>query len=215
MNKTLIIITLFVTLFTNGQTNLYENPQFDSIAKNHKSLAVLPFDTQIELRKKQMKEMTAEDLKKLEISEGKSIQSALYSWFLQRKKRGKLTTIELQDPKKTTALLKKKDITHKNILDYTPEELAKILNVDAIISGDYKTNKPMSEGASVALGLLIGFWGTTNSATINMSVHNANDGVLLWNYNKKVRGSIGSSPDDLINKLMRKASRRLSYTKKK
>ena len=91
----------------------------------------------------------------------------------------------------------------------------KILGVDAIISGTYETNKPMSEGASVALGLLIGFWGSTNSAVVNMNVHNANDGVLLWNYNKKVRGSLGSSPEDLINKLMRKASRRLSYTKKK
>ena len=90
-----------------------------------------------------------------------------------------------------------------------------MLGVDAIITGNYETSKPMSEGASVALGLLIGFWGTTNSATINMSVHNATDGVLLWNYNKKVRGSIGSSSNDLINKLMRKASRRLSYTKKK
>ena len=46
-----------------------------------------------------------------------------------------------------------------------------------------------------------------------MSVHNAQDGILLWNYNKKVRGSLGSSPEDLINILMRKASRRLAYTK--
>ena len=92
-------------------------------------------------------------------------------------------------------------------------ELAEILGVDAIISGNYETDKPMSEGASVALGLLIGFWGSTNNATVNMSVHNAKDGILLWNYNKKVSGSIGSSPDDLINRLMRKASRRLAYTK--
>ena len=48
-----------------------------------------------------------------------------------------------------------------------------------------------------------------------MSVYNRKDGVLLWNYNKKVRGSIGTDSDDLINTLMRKASRRLSYTKKK
>lgn len=193
----------------------YENPEFDKIAVNHKKIGILPFETTVNLRKKQMKKMTSEGLKRLEKQEGKSIQVAMYSWFLKRKKRGKLKTIEIQDPKKTTALLKKKNITQDNMSDYTPEELAIILGVDAIISGDYKTSKPMSEGASVALGLLVGFWGTTNSATVNMSVHNAKDGVLLWNYNKKVRGSIGSSPEDLINKLMRKASRRLSYTKKK
>ena len=214
--KKLLFLSLFLFIFTiNAQTNLYENPSFDAIAKNHKTIAIIPFNAQVELRKKQMEKMSKEDLIRLEKNEGKSIQLAMYSWFLKRKKRGKLTTIEIQNPKRTTALLKKQNITQDNLNDYTPEELAKILNVDAIISGDYKTNKPMSEGASVALGLLIGFWGTTNSATINMSVYNGKDGVLLWNYNKKVRGSIGSSPDDLINRLMRKASRRLSYTKKK
>ena len=72
----------------------------------------------------------------------------------------------------------------------------------------------MSEAASVALGLLIGFFGNTNSAVINLSIYNAIDGELLVNYNKKVRGTIGSDNDDLINTIMRKASRRIAYTKK-
>lgn len=215
MKQTLLLLVLFITTCTLAQTNLYENPQFDEIAKNHKAIAILPFKATVDLRPKQMEKMTSEQFKRLELNEGKSIQTAMFSWFLKRKKRGKLTSIEIQEPNRTTALLGKKNITVDNIKNYTSEELAQILGVDAIISGTYETNKPMSEGASVALGLLIGFWGTTNSALINMSVHNAKDGVLLWNYNKKVRGSIGSSPDDLINKLMRKASRRLSYTKKK
>jgi len=126
-----------------------------------------------------------------------------------------MQTVEVQDPNTTKALLRKKNITEKNMNKYTPKQLANILNVDVVITGDYKTTKPMSEGASLALGLLSGLWGSSNTATINMSVHNRKDGVLLWNYNKKVRGSIGTDSDDLINTLMRKASRRLSYTKKK
>ncbi len=215
MKNKLFFIAFIVSTTILSQTNLYENPEFDKIAKNHKSIAILPFKATVKLRPKEMAKMTADQFKRLEKSEGKSIQTAMYSWFLKRKKRGKLTSIEVQDPNKTTALLSKKNINQENQKNYTPEELAKILGVDAVISGSYETNKPMSEGASVALGVLIGFWGTTNSSTINMSVHNASDGVLLWNYNKKVRGSIGSSPQDLINRLMRKASRRLSYTKKK
>ncbi|MBT8267341.1 MAG: hypothetical protein KJO41_08590 [Bacteroidia bacterium] len=208
---TFILITIFSS--ASAQTNLYENPEFDEIAKSHKNIAIVPFKTQVKLRPKQMKDITPEQLDRIERAEGESIQSAMYSWFLKRKKRGKLESIEVQDPKTTTALLKRNDIDYDNITDYTPQELANILGVDAVISGEYETNKPMSEGASVALGVLFGFFGSTNSATINMSVHNAADGVLLWNYNKKVRGSIGSSPEDLINILMRKASRRLAYTK--
>lgn len=214
MKKTFTtLLLLCFCLFSFAQTNLYVNPDFEEIAKSHKSIAVVPFKTQVKLRPKQMKDMTDEQLHRLEKAEGEGIQTAMYSWFLKRKKRGKLSNIEVQDPKVTTALLKRNNIDYDNITEFTPQELAKILEVDAVISGDFETNKPMSEGASVALGLLVGFWGSTNNAVINMSVHNAEDGVLLWNYNKKVRGSIGSSPEDLVNILMRKASRRLAYTK--
>ncbi|MFH4968688.1 hypothetical protein V8G61_10845 [Gaetbulibacter sp. M240] len=213
MKKLLPITLLFLTTTIFAQTSLYENPKFDDIAKTHKIIAIVPFKTQVKLRPKQMKDMTNEQLYKIERSEGEGMQTAMYSWFLKRKKRGKLENLEVQDPNITTALLLKKDIDYDNLTEFTPQELAVILGVDAVISGTFETNKPMSEGASVALGLLIGFWGSTNSATVNMSVHNAEDGILLWNYNKKVNGSIGSSPEDLINILMRKASRRLSYTK--
>ncbi|MBT8273730.1 MAG: hypothetical protein KJO77_07985 [Bacteroidia bacterium] len=214
MKKLLYSFVLFTICYSlNAQTNLYENPEFDEIAKGHEIIAVVPFKTQVKLRPKQMKDMTESQLYKLEKAEGEGIQTAMYSWFLKRKKRGKLENLNVQDPKTTTALLKRNDITYDNITDYTPQELAQILEVDAIISGEFETNKPMSEGASVVLGLLVGFWGSTNNAIINMTVHNAEDGILLWNYNKKVRGSMGSSPEDLINILMRKASRRLAYTK--
>jgi hypothetical protein len=214
MKLSLFTVILFLlSSLSFAQTNLYENPQFDSIAKNHKIIAIVPFKTQVMLRPKQMKDMTGEQLQRMEKAEGEGIQTAMYSWFLKRKKRGDLQDLEIQDPKVTTALLKRNEIDYNNITDFTPLELANFLEVDAVISGDYETNKPMSEGAAVVLGALVGFFGSTNSAVVNMSVHNAADGVLLWNYNKKVSGSIGSSSEDLINILMRKASRRLAYTK--
>lgn len=214
MKKLLFPILFFVAILNvQAQTNLYENPDFDNIAKSHKIIAVVPFKTQVKLRPKQMKDMTSEQLGRIERSEGESIQTAMYSWFLKRKKRGDLKSLEVQDPRVTSAKLKKKEIDYENIMDFTPQELAEILEVDAVISGEFETNKPMSDGASIVLGALFGFFGSTNSATINMSVHNAADGILLWNYNKKVSGSIGSNTEDLINILMRKASRRLAYTK--
>ena len=213
MKKLLIFtITIFFNNLIFGQTNLFEHPEFDKIAKSHKIIGIISFKTSIELRPKQMKDITPKQLQKMEKSEGKSIQSAMYSWFLKRKKRGKLS-IAVQNPAKTNAKLKKAGITYENYETFTPEELAKILEVDSIIMGTFATNKPMSEGASVALGLLIGFWGVTNSATINLSIYNASDGQLLINYNKKVKGSIGSDNNSLINVIMRKASRRIAYTK--
>ena len=209
----LFILTIFFSNSIIGQTNLFENPDFDKIAKEHKVIGVIPFKASVTLRPKQMKNITSEQLERMEKSEGKSIQSALYSWFLKRKKRGTLS-VDVQNPATTNAILKKAGINSDNYEKYTPSELAKLLEVDSIIMGTFETNKPMSEGASVALGLLIGFWwGTTNSATINLSIYNSVDGELLINYNKKVKRSIGSDNDDLINIIMRKASRRIAYTK--
>lgn len=212
--KKLLLFT-FVIFFSNsiiGQTNLFENPDFDKIAKDHKIIGVIPFKASVTLRPRQMKDITPEQLERMEKSEGEAIQSAMYSWFLKRKKRGKLS-VDIQNPATTNAKLKKTGLNIDNYEEYTPSELAKILEVDSIIMGTFETNKPMSEGATVALGLLIGFWGSTNSATINLSIYNSVDGELLVNYNKKVRGSIGSDNDDLVNRIMRKASRRIAYTK--
>ena len=215
MNK--ITFKFFITLLFVGfgtiataQTKLFEHPQFDQLAKDHKTIAILPFDAQVMLRPKQMKEITTEQLTQMQKSEGLAIQQSMFTWFLQRQKRGKLL-LEVQDPKKTNAILLQNGIMDPNVV--TPEELANMLGVDAVITGRFETDKPMSDGASLALGLLVGFWGQTNSATINMSVNNGLDGQLLWNYNKRVAGSLGSSTDSLINTLMRKASRRLAYTK--
>ncbi len=195
-----------------SQTRLYNNPDFDQIAKDHKIIAVLPFHTSINLRPRQMREITAEQLEIMELAEGEMIQYALHAWFLKRDKRGSLT-VDVQDPKKTNILLADAGISVYDIEHYLPEELAEILKVDAVVMGTFETNKPMSEEAAVALRLIFGVWGKTNAAMINLSIHNGNDGMLLANYNKGVSRSFGSTPGELVNTLMRKASRRIAYTR--
>lgn len=212
MKKGIItLVFLTISFFSTAQTNLYEHPQFEQITANHKVIGILPFKTSITLRPKDMKSMTNEQIIKMEEDEGMSIQSAMYSWFLKREKRESLK-VSVLDPITANTKLKKMGVTQSNFSDYTPDELANILEVDAIIMGTFETNKPMSEGASVALGLLLGVYGPTNKAVINLSIYNAKDGVLIANYNKGIAGSMGSSTEDLINILMRKASRRISYT---
>ncbi len=212
--KRLIFPLLFclVSVVAFAQTNLYENPNFDSLTKDHKVIAILPFDAKVTLRPKQMKDITPEQLARMEESEGESVQAGMYSWFLKREKRGDLR-VKVQDTNRTNALLKKSGITYENMAEHTADEIAKILEVDAVISGKFETNKPMSEGASIALGMLVGFWGSTNKAVMNLYIHNGTDGELLINYTKGVSGSIGSSTEDLVNVLMRKASRRIAYSK--
>ena len=69
----------------------------------------------------------------------------------------------------------------------------------------------MSEGGAVALALFTGVWGSTNNTTVTMEIHDKETKKLLWNYNHKVSGSIGSSPASLVDNLMRNASKKMPY----
>lgn len=208
---TLVICLFLISSLATAQTHLYEHPQIDKYIAKHNKVAILPFKTSITLRPKDMKSMSNEQLRKMEEDEGLSIQNAMHSWFLKREKAGKLK-VSFLDPLTTNAKLKRMGVTFENFGDYTPDELADMIEVDAVIMGSFETNKPMSEGASVALGLLVGMYGSTNKAVLNMSIYDAEEGIQVANYNKGISGTMGSSTEDLINILMRKASRRISYT---
>jgi len=211
-NLPILLLFLFSAQAAFAQTRLYENPDFDRIALRHKVIAVVPFEATVELRPKQMEQVSPEQLEEMELEEGKDLQAAMFSWFLKRKERGKLT-VDVQSTAITNAKLKQEGISVDNYEDYTPDQIAKILEVDAVIMGTFETNKPMSEGAAVAVGALLGFWGSTNKAVVNLFIYNAKDSEVLVNYHKAVQGSVGSTAEQLINVLMRKASRRIAYTK--
>ncbi len=211
-NNWLTLSLLLLAFVANGQTRLFVEPSFPQIAHGHKIIAIVPFRTTILLRPKQMATLLDGQLEKMQEDESRGIQMSMYAWFLKRKQQGSMW-VDVQDASKTTAILARNGINYANVGDHTQEEIAEILNVDAVVSGTFVTDKPMSDGASLALGLLVGFWGATNKATINMFIHNAEDGKVLVNYNKAVAGSVGSSNDQLINIIMRKASRRIPYTK--
>ena len=60
----LFVLIIFSSNLIFGQTNLFENPNFDEIAKNHKIIGVIPFKASIALRPREMKQITPELLKK-------------------------------------------------------------------------------------------------------------------------------------------------------
>ena len=72
----------------------------------------------------------------------------------------------------------------------------------------------MSDGAAVALGLLIGTWGSTNNVQTSISINEATKGDLVWKYDYTAAGSIGSNTDNLVNALMRNASKKFPYNDK-
>jgi hypothetical protein len=75
-------------------------------------------------------------------------------------------------------------------------------------------DKPMSEGAAIAVGVIFGAWGNTNSVQTTINIHDGKSGNLLWKYDYQASGSVGSSTDRLVNALMRNASKKFPYSVK-
>ncbi|HNG05865.1 MAG TPA: hypothetical protein PKU98_05140, partial [Saprospiraceae bacterium] len=91
-------------------------------------------------------------------------------------------------------------------------KICKLLGVDAVISGRSSMSKPMTEIAAVAVGLISGAWGPTNSISNVLTIHDMK-AKLLWKYDHNASGSVLTSPDSLIKSLMKNASRKFPFKK--
>jgi hypothetical protein len=203
------IAALFLmTIVTSCGPTIYKAANFDQSKTKIKTLAILPFNVSID-SKRLPKGTTIETLKESQEKTGYDIQSNSYTWFLQRQND---YTITFQDIDKTNALLKNANISFDNIALQDKGELCKMLGVDGIISGKATMSKPMSEGAAVAVGLLVGAWGSTNKTATSLTIHDAS-GALLWKYDYDASGSVGSSSESLTKALMKNASKKFPYKK--
>ena len=208
--KKIYLLFILISFVSYSQTKLYVHPDANEYVSETNLIAILPLETEIKLRPKQLKDFTPEQMKEMEIKEGRNIQKSMHSWFLNKKKKGKLL-VGVQNPKITNNLLKKAGINPDETYDLMASDLCKILGVEAIMTGTFETNKPMSGAAAVGLAL-IGIGGATQNATVNLDIIHKDEETVV-NYLKNLKGGLGSSTDDLINVLMRKTARRIPYTK--
>ncbi|UOQ64947.1 hypothetical protein [Hymenobacter volaticus] len=216
MNKLVfaLLLVVLLPLATLAQTReIYTNTNFRTLAQSHKILAIMPFSAHLQLRPQEVtKNGGPEGVARLEQREGLDVQQALHSYFLKQKASNDLT-VDVQDPMRTNALLAQSGLTPAQLATQTPEQLAKLLGVDGIISGDFSSTQPMSNGAAVALSLAVGFSGPTNTGKLVINIHDGKSGELLWKYDKSLSRGFGSDTNTIVTTIMRKASRQFPYSK--
>lgn len=195
--KKLFVILLLLGLPVHAQISFYEHPEHDRIIQKHKIVGILPFDFIVKTENVNQEEEVSKKSNLLEMERTNTLQLALYSWFIDRNKNGRFGDITFQSPEKTVSLLKQKGIVHINLIEYKPDDLARILEVDALILGSCQANTSVP------------------AATVNMSMYHGENGFLLWNYIRKVKGDIDKNTDRLVHNLMENASKYISYIKEK
>jgi hypothetical protein len=213
MKQLILALSVTALTITSCAPRIYKANDFDSKTASHKIVAILPAEVDITLRPNEMKKITYEQLRESEEKTGLGIQDKMYAWFLRRSGKYKYT-VSFQDISKTNALLLQNNIKYSDMRSKTKEELARLLGVDAVISTRAIMKKPMSDGAAVALNVLFGTVGTTNDVQTSITINDAAKGDLMWKYDYQASGSVGSNTDNLVNGLMRNASRKFPYNDK-
>lgn len=131
----------------------------------------------------------------------------MHSWMLKRKIQEKISQ-GIQEIETTNTKLKKMGYP-ENLL--TTDELCEVLGVDGIMTSNYGLSKPMTDGAAVAVALIFGALGSTNEVRVTLSISDCHNKKLIWNYDHKFSGSLGSSPSRLVDRSMRQASKKMPY----
>lgn len=210
--RILFAFLIVATLVSCGP-KIYKSNEFESILAKHKIVAILPAEVSTRLRPNESKKVSAQELQNINEKTGFAIQDKMYSWFLRKSERFAYT-VTFQDITKTNALLKKAGIPYSELATKDRVELAKLLDVDAILQNRSNLEKPMSEGAAIAVGVIFGEWGNTNNVQTTNNIHDGSSGNLLWKYDYEASGSVGSSADNLVNALMKNASKKFPYRAK-
>lgn len=200
--KKFTLIGLCLILFSSC-AKIFYSPDARSLAKQQNTLAIVPPTISIA----GSRNMFAEVMKEQQRTESLSIQKEMYAWMLKRKMKDHLSQ-EIQDVETTNAKLKEAGYPEKTM---TPAELCNVLGVDGVLTSNFQFVKPMSEAVAVALVLFEGDWGNTNEVHVSLSINDCSNKKLIWNYDHKISSSLGSSPARMVDRLMRKASRKMPY----
>ncbi len=210
MKYGILIAFLFSYVSSYSQKNIYESSKFDDLSQSHEMLAIMPFLTHLDLEDG----VTKEELKQREEMEGYAVQNALETYFSKRKKKKKFS-VDFQNIKNTNAILAQNNITYENIDVYTIKELSDILNVDGIISGNLDLNILLSKGIPDDFSFLDYFLGDANYGRIGIKISDGITGKLLWKYEKEINKKSGRNTDDLIDRMMKLATRKFPYDREK
>jgi hypothetical protein len=208
--KAIPVMALLLFSGVYSQKDIYESDKFEDLSSDHTTLAILPFFTYLDLDDN----VSRAELSKLEEKEGYAVQNALETYFGRGRKKKKFS-VEFQNTDNTNAILSQNSITYDNIDTYTIRELSKFLGVDGIISGNLDLNILLSEGVPSEFSFIDYILGDASCGRIGIKLSDGDTGKLLWKYEEAINKKSGKNTDDLIDKMMKKATRKFPYDKER
>lgn len=204
------ILALLTTITTSAQESakqVFSSPNLATEIFNHKTVAILPFKANISY-KRMPKNYNSQTIKDEAVQLGFNLQSGMYTYLLRRVDD---YLVSVQDIEKTNTLLRQNK-AFENLDEFTADQLAKMLGVDAVIKCSYSYEKTGSEGGAIVTTILFGV-GKVATGELTMAIYNGKDGDLLWRFYKQMNEDVFSSANAVMERMMRKVGRNFPYQK--
>jgi hypothetical protein len=145
----LLLLPLCVLLLISCRTNrsVYKSSGFDEKSSIVKTVAVLPFN--IVSTGYREKTVSDADIKNANEKLGYNFQESLFNFLLETNGKKKKAPVTSFQPLQTTlAILAASKLDVATMYSKRPEELTRLLGVDAIVMTTLETHKNMSDGAA-------------------------------------------------------------------
>lgn len=222
--KVLCIALLSLILF--NCTPFFISHDFDLQTVNHKTVAIAPFEmyyTGII-----PEELVGDSFDQIEEAESRAFMVSYYNEVLRSTRSGKdPIRVNIQHYNNSLQLLADNGISIKDSWSLKSEELADILNVDAVIRARIEKNQLITdlESFGIEFGIHIlnvitdnALWAWIPSdLTKSKEIHadynllNGTDGVTLWSIAYSIEADWRSPANEIIDNVNRRSSRKFPY----
>lgn len=193
--KTLLLYVLVILIFAGCSSPIGTTSEAKEKFRNHKTIAILPFEVRFDLRNNNRKKFTDKELAEVSHFMATGLQEHLYHWLISYSQK-KQFSVNIQDIDITDSILNEKKIRFMDLYNMSRVEIAKMLGVDAVLTSNVIFAQPHSEAASVAFMVAVGTFEGLATQEMRMQVLlNDNDSdIPLWTFKTKTKSDGVTKP---------------------
>jgi hypothetical protein len=205
----------------------YTSTYFEQQTARHRIIAILP--AEMVYTGTQPKNLSPEDIAKIEETESRTFQNSLYNGILRYANTRKyITTISVQDISTTAKLLEENHISIRSSWAEDDKKLASILGVDAVVRLRVQKKRYMSDLASMGIGVgrqVLSQIGSVANFPVPYVPNKTNDiyascnvvsnNQTLWNDHYQGAANYNYPSEDVINNITDNFGRHFPYRKRR
>lgn len=227
MKKILPLFILSIAIFVSCSRRHYVSSYFDQQTAHHRLIAILP--AEMIFTGVQPKDVTPEDISKIEETESRMFQNYLFNSILRNANTYKYyTPVGVQDISTTQKLLEDNNISVRDSWKEDDRKLAKILGVDAVVRMRIQKKRYMSDLAS--MGVSVGrqvLYKVGNAANfpvpyvsnktndIYASCHVVSNNQTLWSDDYRGTSDYNRSSEIVIDNITENFGRNFPYKRRR